>query len=147
MAQSKFNFQQVLSQLQQVQKELPVLLANQAKNHFLDQFKEQGWEGAAWQEVKRRIPGTPEYKWPQKPKASSRTNPILVRSGKLRRAVSNSIRSATFKSVRLVVDLPYAKRHNEGLDGMPERRYMGDSPALRAKQQDTINKYINKIWK
>lgn len=144
---SKFNFQKIQAVWPKVQRELPILIANQAQNYFLDSFKEQGWEGEGWKEVNRRIPGTKEYKYPSPPKASAHISPILVRTGKLRRAVGESIREATWDRVRLVVDLPYAARHNDGLDGMPKRHYMGDSAKLQLKQKELITNYIDKVWR
>jgi hypothetical protein len=44
------------------------------------------------------------------------------------------------------VETPYAQRHNEGLDGMPQRQFMADSPVLRKQQAETIKKYFDKVW-
>lgn len=143
---SQFNFQQVLANINFLKNDLPILMANKAKNYFLSSFKQQGWEGSSWQEVNRRIEGTKAYKYPSKPKASSRKNPILIRTGKLRRAVSNSIRTVTFEKIQLIVDLPYAVRHNEGTDGMPQRKYMGDSEKLRSIMKDEIDKALKKLF-
>jgi hypothetical protein len=144
---SKFNFDRVVENMQTVNRDLPVLLANQARNYFLDTFTLQGWSGDKWKEVQRRTPGTPAYKWPAKPKASSRSNPILIRTGKLRRAVRNSIREASVTRVRLVVDLVYAKRHNDGEDGMPKRKFMGNSPILMKMQRELIDQKIKTVWR
>jgi len=43
---------------------------------------------------------------------------LLVKSGKLRRAVEQSIRLKSFEKIQLVVALPYAEVHNEGYNGM-----------------------------
>ena len=145
MMDNKFHFGRLLTNLNVMKRELPILLANQAQNFFVRSFTQQGWDGEHWQEVKRRIEGTPEYKYPKFKGLSRRTSPILVRTGRLRRAVSNSIRSATWQSVRLVVDLPYAANQNEG-DTVPRRHYMGNSPLLVAEQQLKIRTYINRIW-
>ena len=125
---------------------LPVQLANVAQNYFTASFTQQGWDGGQWKEVKRRIPGTPEYKYPKFKGLSRRTSPILVRTGALRRAVSNSIRSATWRSVRLVVDLPYAAAQNNGSGNVPQRKYMGNSPVLIEKQKLKIKQFVDKAW-
>lgn len=39
---------------------------------------------------------------------------------------------------------PYAKRHNEGLKGMPERRFMGPSPELDKRIAKKIKTILNK---
>ena len=148
MPDNKFRFQHLLSNLMKMKTELPVILATQAQTYFTRSFTKQSWDGAGWKEVKRRQPGTDEYKYPKFKGLSRRTSPILVRTGALRRAVSNSIRSATFSSVRLVVDLPYAAAQNDGDSkiNLPRRHYMGNSPMLMEQQNLKIRNYINKAW-
>ena len=67
-------------------------------------------------------------------------------TGRLRRAVGTSIRVKTFELIKLVVDLKYAARHNDGLDGMPKRQFMGDHPELTKKQRAIITKFFDKVW-
>lgn len=148
MPNASFHFDRLKRNLLQMKHELPPILANQAQNFFVGTFTKQAWDGIGWKEVKRRQPGTDEYKYPKTKGLSRRTSPILVRTGRLRRAVSNSIKSATFQSVRLVVDLPQANAINEGDStiGMPRRRFMGNSPVLVAQQKAKIKTYIDKLW-
>ena len=146
MPDNKFHFDRLRMNLLRMKSELPIILANHAQNFFVGTFTKQAWDGTGWKEVKRRQPGTDEYKYPKFKGLSRRTSPILVRTGRLRRAVSNSIRSATFNSVRLVVDLPYAAAQNDGNDNLPRRRFMGNSPVLVVEQKNKITKYINKAW-
>jgi len=149
MSDNKFRFEQLKMNLLKMKSELPVVLANHAQSFFVRSFKNQSWDGQAWKEVKRRQDDTPEYKYPKFKGLSRRTSPILVRTGALRRAVSNSIRSATFQSIRLVVDLPYAAVHNDGDEtvNISRRRYMGNSPILMQEQRQKIKLYVNKMWK
>lgn len=151
MADNKFHTAQILNNLNKVKKTLPVVLANQAQNFFVDSFKKEGFQTGSgvlkWKMVKRRIPGTYEYKYPKKKQLSRRSSPILVRTGKLRRAVGNSIRSATFDRVELTVGVPYASYHNEGTDDIPKRQFVGDSKALRVMQVKTLNQTIDGIWR
>lgn len=161
MPDNKFNFDKVLRQMQQVKKDLPILLAAQAQNYFSSSFKKQGFDGQPWQEVKRREEGTDEWKYPGGYGLSRRTNPILVGGGRikgtaggtLRRAVGNSIRSATFENITLIVDLPYAEIQNKGGTAghggsavIPKRQYMGQTQELTAMQIAKVNEYIDKIW-
>lgn len=148
MQDDKFKFRKLKVNLAKMKHDLPVILANQAQNYFVSSFKKQGWDDTGWKEVKRRQPGTDEYKYPKFKGLSRRTSPILVRTGRLRRAVSNSIRNATFQSVRLVVDLPYAAAHNDGdsENNIPKRHYMGNSPILVQEQRKKIKSFINKTW-
>jgi hypothetical protein len=142
---------------------LPVQLANQAQNYFVASWKQQGWDGKVWETPQRKIEGTNAWKYPLpgnrmtgknfRYKSRSnvglarRTRATLVQTGALRQATANSIRSAVFgvNGIRLVVDLPYAKRHNDGED-MPQRKFMGDSPILRAKQIIKIKQFTDKVW-
>ncbi len=151
---SKFNFQRVIDNIEQVKHELPVLLANDAQKYFLALFRDQGWDGEPWEEVERRKPDTKAYKY-AKPE-SNRTKPILTNTGLLRREVSLIASTARITydrynfRVRLVLDddmVPYGKFINEGTDKMPQRRFMGDSPELRSILRDRIEHYMDKVWK
>lgn len=146
MPDNKFHFDRLRTGLARMRHDLPDIIANQAKNYFFSSFTKQQFDGAGWKEVNRRIPGTSEYKYPKTKGLSRRTSPILVRTGRLRRAVSNSIRSATFQSVRLVVDLPYADVHNSGNNNTTQRRYMGQTNELRKQQELKIVNFINKLF-
>lgn len=108
MADNKFEFKRVLQNVERLKKTLPNLLANQAQNFFVESFKKQGWDDGgfkAWE--KRKDTGK-----------KSQGRSILVKSGKLRRAVGQSIRVKSFDKIQLVVALPYASVHNEGYNGM-----------------------------
>lgn len=142
---NKFNFDRVRNNMEQVKRQLPILLANQAEKEFTDNFTKQGFEGKKWKEVQRRIPGTKAYKYPKSKGLARRKKPILIGTGRLRRAVSNSKKVATWRMIKLEVNLPYAANQNEGIT-LPKRQYMGDSARLRAKQKELIVKTIDKIW-
>ncbi len=148
MKDNKFGFGAVKEKLLQMKKELPRVLANDAQKFFVSRFTAQAdVNNKPWQEVQRRIPGTKAYTYPITKGLTRRTKPILIGTGRLRREVNSSIRLATFEMIRLTVgDLPYAERHNEGLDRMPQRQYMGDSPILRAQQTTKIKQYISNLW-
>lgn len=149
MADNKFGLGRVKDNISKMKIELPRVLANQAQNFFVSNFEKQGWEGQAWKEPKRRIEGTPEYRYPKFRGLSRRTKPTLTLTGRLRRETSNSIRSQSFNMIRLVVALPYAKVHNEGDPdkNIPKRRYMGQSPTLTIMQKNKINLYIDNLWR
>lgn len=144
---SKFGFDKVKEQIEQSYDQLPTRLANQARNYFLDSFEKQSFNGQKWKEVQRREPGTKAYRWPSRPKSSAHSRQILRGRGVLRRKVRNSIREKSALRIRLLVDLPYAKRHNEGLDGMPQRQYMGQTAELTAMQRKSIIAFIRKQWR
>jgi phage gpG-like protein len=155
---SKFNFERVKRNLDQVKKEAPPILANQAQTFFTHSFDKQGFnEGQEkWTEVKRRQEGTSEYKYPKFKGLGRRTKAILSGASRLKRAVASSVRQATWDMIRLVVDVPYADIHNKGGEGkafgkyrfkMPQRKFMGDSEMLRRKQMEKLKQIVDKIWK
>jgi len=149
----KFGLDKVISNLARSQREVLVLLSNQASKYFLDSFTKQSWDGQSWKQVQRRESGTKAYKYPKTKGLQRRTSPILVgagyktRGGTLRRAVSTMARTAEVSSdkVRMIVDLPYAQRHNEGLD-MPKRTFVGQTDDLTRMQIEKIKEIMDKIW-
>jgi hypothetical protein len=143
----RFGLGRIRRNIEQTKRRLPILLAKQAEEHFVDSFDKSSWEGKTWKVPQRRIPGTRAYKYPLNRGLSRRTKPTLTLTGKLRRATANSIRDARWQLIRLRVDLPYASIHNDGEGNMPKRKYMGDGPSLRRKQKTLINKTIGEIWR
>ena len=143
---NKFTFDRVMQNFEKLKNGLPVVLANEAQNFFAGSWKSQGFTDTT-------LKG-----WNPRKKETKKTEgkAILVGSGKLRRAVQNSIREKSFSKVRLVVDggsIPYASVHNNGGHAgrgagfeMPQRQFMGDSAELRKQQRKTIVKFIDKIW-
>lgn len=146
----KLNFKGVINNYQSFKKRIPVILGEQAKNFFQDSWEKQGWDDGGvkkWKEVQRRIPGTRAYKYPKKKDRGRRTRAILVGkgSGKLRRDIRRVYTS--FGRTVIATSLPYAKRHNEGLNDMPIRRYMGASKTLDKIQLKTIGRELVRIFK
>lgn len=153
---SKFNFQQVKDNIEQVKRELPVLLANDAQKYFLAAFKDEGWNGVKWVQAQRRIEGTDSWKYPKTKGLSRRTKPILIDTGILRREVSliagrAEISYSKFNfNVKLSIDdttVPYAEYLNDGTPKMPQRKFMGDSPALRKILKNRIERYMENVWR
>lgn len=147
MSDNKFFFGRAIENISKMKRELPILLANQARRHFIDSFREEGYEGKPWATPQRRIEGTSEYKYPMSKGLGRRTQATLIRTGRLRRAVNASVRSQTFEKVQLIVDVPYAEYLNDGTTHIPKPYvFMKDSPLLRQKQVEKITNYVNKIW-
>lgn len=144
---TKFNFDKLAERVTQMKRDLPRILANDTKNFFIQNYNQQEWNGAKWQEVQRRIPGTKAYKYPKKGSDSRQNSAILVRSGKLRRDVANSLEHANWDSIKFTVHNDYGVYHNEGGKNLPQRRFMGDTPALRKRQLDKIKQYMQKLWR
>lgn len=123
--------------LKQKVSELPEIIGNEGQRAFADEFKNQRWDNNKWKEVKRRMPGTFEYKYPKRKGLSRRTNPILVgRTRRLKRAVETSYKKRN--SNKLVWAIygevgKYAAVHNFGEKGMPQRQFMGINNRIRKR--------------
>lgn len=103
---NKFEFDKVIAKLNAVKSTVPDKLANATLNYFLRSWKVQGWDGEAWKVPLRRF---------KKGGSSRNQSATLVQSGKLRRAVANSLVSANFdKIVFRVSGIPYSQIHNDG---------------------------------
>jgi phage gpG-like protein len=143
-------FKSMYRKLQSTQRTLPSVLANVGTNFFISNFDKEGFQDGGltkWKTPQRKIAGTKSYKYPKKKDLGRRTRKTLVKSGKLRREVNSSAKEKTFKRIVWRVSLPYAARHNEGLKGMPERRFMGPSRTLntlfRKKIIEAYKKSLN----
>lgn len=91
-------FDQFNQKIEEVRRALPTILANEALNETLDNFKNQSFNGIPWQKRKDR--------------RESRN--LLVKSGALRRSPQTyAFRSNGFT---LGSDLPYGAVHNYGLE-------------------------------
>lgn len=160
---NSFNFSRVRKNFDRLKQELPVAVAGVTQNFFADSWRKQGWDDGT---VNKWEPRKVETK-------KTKGRAILVKTGKLRRAVQNSIREKRFDRIRLVIDgatIPYASVHNEGGDvripatmrrsklgkafqvrahvkHMPQRKFLGDSKSLRLIQVKTIKNHIDKVWR
>lgn len=133
---------------------LPTTIGNAAVNIFVQNFNEQGFDTGTgieqWKEVKRRTPGTPEYKYPKSRQLSRRLSGILIRSGKGRRAVSNSLRSPRISTGYVVIPFEvasdYMAFHNYGTDKLPRRQFMADSEKMHAMVSTKIRESYDRIF-
>jgi hypothetical protein len=128
-------FKAMYRRIASVQNTLPTVLANEGVNFFVGNFDKEGFVDGSlekWKTPERKIPGTSAYKYPKKKDLGRRTRKTLVKTGKLKRQVNNSIVEKSIRRIVWKVVSPYAKRHNEGLDGMPKRQFMGESKTLNA---------------
>jgi hypothetical protein len=151
MPQDKFYIGEVISRIKSAKESLPLILANDAKNDFLNNFRQQGFDGKKWQEVKRRIPGTPEYKYPKTKDPGRHTRAILQGkgSGRLRKDVANSVRTGhpIKDGYVLEVNNEYGIYHNEGAEHLPQRQFVGDTPRLREALKLKIKTHIDACFK
>lgn len=104
-----------------------------AKKQFTDNFNKGGFDGQKWK--------------PRKPTKNKRDvgRAILVKSGVLKRSITSRVQGWD----RIVIGsyTPYSQRHNEGLYGMPQRKFIGDSKILDKKVLDFVTRKMNGIFK
>jgi phage gpG-like protein len=112
-----------------------IVIGNEAKNHFVNSFRLQGFEDKTVEKWKPRKKKEAKGRGSKKSAAEAGTvrsvkagRAILVKSGDLRRSIRReSINKASLKVV-IGTDVPYAKIHNEGFRGTeyvkPHRRFV-----------------------
>jgi len=118
---------------------LPSLVGNLAVTEFKANFRQQGFDGEAWQP--RKV---------EKNKRDS-TRGILIKTGNLRNSII--LKSARWPMAQVISQAPYAVIHNYGGNGlawgkhpfkMPKRRFMGQSTELDKKTIMLLRKKINR---
>jgi len=130
-----FGFKKFSSKFRSFKKTMPLIIANEAKNHFIEGFRKGGGQTDAsrsgWRARKRAD-------------SNSRSRAILVKSGDLRADIKN--REVNFN--RIVVgtrNIAYAVAHNEGESPQPQREFIGDSKVLEMKIQRLIHRELRNI--
>jgi phage gpG-like protein len=101
---SKLKLDEALRRFQQVKQDLPAVLANDAQRFFVASFRKEGWDDG----------GLKAWAPRQYPTAKDAGRNLMVQTGRLRRAVANSLRGASWGLIKFVVDVPYASVHNDG---------------------------------
>ena len=137
---SKWGLKEKLAELQRMKSTLPTKLANEAKNHFLQSFRDGGF-------TDRNL-----SKWkPRKVNAKNNIGRgILIKTGNLRRSVK--VRSVSWNKVIIgSYGLDYAATHNYGLNvrgfKMPKRQFIGNSVQLENRMKKMVNSDFCKILK
>jgi len=144
-------FKSLYRKMESVQKELPTVLASTGTAFFVGNFDKEGFDDGgvkSWVTPKRKIPGMAAFKYPKSKDLGRRTRKTLVKAGKLKRAVNNSVVERTFKRiVWKVTNVPYAAKHNYGYGTTPQRKYMGESKTLTALFKKKIIQAYKKSFK
>ena len=141
------DFQKFLNQVgQKVNKllkvDFPKIVKVEGLNFIHDNFDNEGFTESSgsvkkWKKRKKR-------KGKQGRKDKGRA--LMIKSGNLRRSWDNKTKASDNK-VEFTSDKPYAERHNEGLDDMPQRQMIGDSRELDKRIQDKLKREMDKIFK
>jgi len=120
-------FKVLYRKIDKVKSDLPTVLANEGTKFFVNTFNQQGFTDntfKAWKPrklVKGRLKNT--------------NRKILVKTGRLRRAVNNSVKEKSFKRIVWRVnksEVPYAEYQNFGDKYLPQRKFMGESKRLNS---------------
>lgn len=153
----KFNLQGLDKRIKQ-QLDLSLKKAGDlAVNHFKRSFRDGGFTDSSFKGWKKRKSKKGTYK-KDKDKAYKKAigglgslnvgRAILVKSGHLKNSIHAT--NLNYSNLSLVIStsgLPYARRHNEGIDKMPKRQFIGNSYKLNTKITDMIAQRIKLAFK
>ena len=132
MAKNKLGSKVVNSKVKNLRRDIPQGTSTLAVGWFRESFRRQGFTDTGFRRWKKRKPSAKRNKG----------RAILTDTGRLKRSIRKE--RVTLRQTRIVSKLPYSARHNEGLDGMPERKFMGESQKLERKMLKFIYKSIDK---
>ncbi len=139
----KYKFAQYIKGYNKFKKEIPLIIANNSKNHFLKGFTQGAQRGGGFTDTSRG-----GWKKRQKETRLSARKGILIKRGILRAFIrTRSILEKRFERIVIGVrGIRYAARHNEGLDRMPQREFIGDSRVLDKKNKVLIFNRLKRIF-
>jgi len=144
-----------------VENEAPVIMGNEAINHFKESFVNEGFTDETlekWPEVERRKPDSPWYGH-----TSDKENKYFLASRTTAKILTNSEQLGEgFRKefipggVKIINDKPYAAVHQRGLPAkiygktpftMPRRRFVGKSKVMIRNINNELLTEIKKIIK
>ncbi len=158
MSQDIRNLQKLLHQAMRVMPEkLPRIVESEGLKFISKNFKEQGFTDTGLKKwKKRKTKGLTRYKTNRvgtkgnlnRFGSKDKDRAILVGHNTGGDKLKNSFKGRRSKSqVRFITYKAYAQRHNEGLDDMPQRQYMGKSAYLNKQIGKKLTKELNKLFK
>ena len=132
-------------------RQIPKLVANDGVHIWLDSFKKEGFVTDPFEKWKDNARSTKNKKiakgFSKNAKKGKKKLQILVESGDLKRAVSDSVHKAKWNKVEWrVKGIPYAEYHNEGTGKDVVRRFMGHSKVLDDKVYKRLKK-LDRLFK
>jgi phage gpG-like protein len=113
---------------QQEIRAMVIVMGNDALNHFEQSFRNEGFTDEAL------------VKWKPRKKRERAGRAILTKTGRLRRSLKK-LKYGNY-AIKITSNVVYANRHNEGLNRMPVRQFVGYSAVLNRK---LIAKFDSKI--
>ena len=126
------SIEKTIANLIQLEKILPTILSEQAKNFFQDSFVNQGFTDKTL------------VKWQPSRAAKRRGGATLVDSGILRGAIMVSSLTPSSFSIGVRGDIKYAEQHNKGTKGQVKRQFIGSSERLRKLMIARINREVRR---
>ncbi len=128
-----FDDKRIRAQIKKFKRDMPIIAANLARNHFLAGFRKGGGQ-------------TDKSKggWRPRKGGADPDRALLVKSGNMRGDIK--IRRSTFKNVTVAVRrIPYAQYHNNGTGRSPQREFIGRSLVLERRIDGLISRELLKI--
>lgn len=130
----RFRIKENVVAFEKLKVEAPIIVANIAMNHFLEGFRNGGGQTNA-----------SKGGWPKR-KKEDKGRAILVKSGDLRDSIHKKV--VSFNQITIATkQIPYARRHNEGLSKMPKREFLGNSSNLNQKIGGKLYRMVQKVMK
>lgn len=130
-------------QTRRLKRVLPLVVANEAKNHFLEGFRRGG------KQTDKSASGWAPRKRSDRNERRRGRRAILVRTGALRNDVD--IRRTTFSEIILgTIDTAnYASVHNQGnpARNIPQREFLGPSRKLDRKIVRLVTREMDKLFR
>lgn len=138
MAQ-RINLNRVRARLRNLGRDILKDAAREAVNFSKESFRKQGWTDnglSPWKQRKTKN---------RSDKRTTAKRAILVDTGALRRSIR--VAAVTSLRARVVAETVYAKRHNQGLASMPQRKFLGESREQSVRFRKVIAKHFKGIFK
>lgn len=135
-----FDFKEQQKKFVKFQRQMPKIIAEEAKNHFVAGFRKGGGQ------TDKSLSGWKARKPARTTREAQRSEgrAILVKSGNMRADIM--ARTISFRKIVInVIHIPYAIFHNEGEGKLPQREFIGDSRALEAKIARLVDQEISKV--
>lgn len=125
---SKFRFNQKAAKVKAMKGQLLDRMANNAVTEFkVNAFDRRGLDGKSWAPNKKQVVGRQQ----------------LVNTSRMRSSI-RTLKSTT-DSRTVGSDVPYAAYHNNGAKHLPQRKFIGKSRAMEAKNKQLIFDTLTKI--
>lgn len=144
-----------------IQRDLPKIVEVEGLKHIKESFRNEGFTNRGldkWKERKTKDDSgrdTTRYRTDRVGRKGSlnrygrkiQGRPILTGYATGGNKLRNSWRAKTNRHrVVFYTYKPYAKRHNEGTDGMPKRQFVGPSKKMDDKIERKVNQSMNRLF-